>query len=163
MVVNLAKDRWRDRARRPAEVPLDAEPQAPETAAVLDRDMLVRAMRALPQGQRAVLVLRFFDDLSVADTAAVLGCTPGTVSRRPRAPSTACGPRSIPATTRRRQMLTDDELTSELRAAFREQAASLTYGGRRRPRKRTAVALPAAVAAVALAAGLGVALHPAAS
>lgn len=60
-------------------------------------------------------------------------------------------------------MLTDDELTSELRAAFREQAASVTYNGRRCPRNRTAVALPAAVAAVALAAGLGVALHPAAS
>lgn len=79
VVVNLAKDRWRDRARRPAEVPLAAEPPVPETAAILDRDMLRRAMAALPQGQRAVLILRFFDDLSVADTAAALGCTAGTV------------------------------------------------------------------------------------
>jgi RNA polymerase sigma-70 factor (sigma-E family) len=79
VVVNLAKDRWRDRARRPAEVPLDAEPQAPEAAAILDRDMLARAMSRLPHGQRAVLVLRFFDDLSVAEAAAALGCTPGTV------------------------------------------------------------------------------------
>lgn len=79
VVVNLAKDRWRNRGRRPAEVPLDAEPQAPETTMILDRDMLARAMSRLPQGQRAVLVLRFFDDLSVADTAAALGCTPGTV------------------------------------------------------------------------------------
>lgn len=79
VVVNLAKDRWRDRSRRPAEVPLAAEPQAPETAAIVDRDLLTRAMRGLPQGQQAVLVLRFFDDLSVADAAAALGCTPGTV------------------------------------------------------------------------------------
>ncbi len=79
VVVNLAKDRWRDRARRPAEVPLDAEPLAAEAAAILDRDMLARAMSSLPHGQRAVLVLRFLDDLSVAEAAATLGCTPGTV------------------------------------------------------------------------------------
>lgn len=29
--------------------------------------------------QRAVVVLRYFEDLSVEDTAATLGCAPGTV------------------------------------------------------------------------------------
>jgi RNA polymerase sigma-70 factor (sigma-E family) len=49
------------------------------TAAVLDRQMLLRACRGLPVQQRAVLVLRFWEDRTVDETAAVLGCTPGTV------------------------------------------------------------------------------------
>jgi RNA polymerase sigma-70 factor (sigma-E family) len=83
VVVNLAKDRWRDLARRPAEAPMDgAEDQAGQIEVydgVLDRDELLRAARRLPPGQRAVLVLRFFDDLSVEETAATLGCSTGTV------------------------------------------------------------------------------------
>ena len=46
---------------------------------LLDRDALMRAARGLPPGQRAVLVLRYFDDLSVEETAAALGVTAGTV------------------------------------------------------------------------------------
>jgi RNA polymerase sigma-70 factor (sigma-E family) len=40
------------------------------------------ALASLPWPQRAVLVLRFFDDLSERDTATVLGCSPGTVKSR---------------------------------------------------------------------------------
>lgn len=79
VVVNLAKDRWRSLGRRPAELPLEIDPEVPATSALLDRDQLVRAAQTLPDGQRAVLVLRYFDDLSVADTAAALGCSTGTV------------------------------------------------------------------------------------
>jgi RNA polymerase sigma factor (sigma-70 family) len=46
---------------------------------VLERERLLAAIRELPAGQRAVLVLRFFDDLSVAETAATLECSEGTV------------------------------------------------------------------------------------
>jgi RNA polymerase sigma factor (sigma-70 family) len=46
---------------------------------VLERERLLAAIRQLPAGQRAVLVLRFFDDLSVAETAAALDCSEGTV------------------------------------------------------------------------------------
>jgi RNA polymerase sigma-70 factor (sigma-E family) len=44
-----------------------------------DRDLLRRAMRELAPRQRAVIVLRFFDDLSVESTALILGCSAGTV------------------------------------------------------------------------------------
>lgn len=78
-VVNLAKDRWRQRGRRPVEAPLDTDIAEPETDALGDRDALLRAAQRLPAGQRAVLVLRYFDDLSVEETAATLGCSAGTV------------------------------------------------------------------------------------
>jgi RNA polymerase sigma factor (sigma-70 family) len=46
---------------------------------VADRDEVVRALGELPDRMRAVLVLRFFDDLSEAATAEALGCGVGTV------------------------------------------------------------------------------------
>ncbi|MCG8921385.1 sigma-70 region 4 domain-containing protein [Lentzea sp. CC55] len=36
---------------------------------VVDADSVVRALAQLPSGMRAVLVLRYFDDLTEADTA----------------------------------------------------------------------------------------------
>jgi RNA polymerase sigma-70 factor (sigma-E family) len=44
-----------------------------------DRLVLLAALEQLPPRQRACLVLRFFDDLSVEETAATLSCSPGTV------------------------------------------------------------------------------------
>jgi len=82
VLVNLAKDRWRTLHRRVAEVAptsIEAEVAVPDDDTVLEREGLLAAIRELPAGQRAVLVLRFFDDLSVADTAAALDCTEGTV------------------------------------------------------------------------------------
>lgn len=43
------------------------------------RSSLMTALDVLPPRQRACLVLRYFEDLSVADTAAALGVTAGTV------------------------------------------------------------------------------------
>jgi RNA polymerase sigma factor (sigma-70 family) len=43
------------------------------------RAALMSALADLPLRQRACVVLRYFDDLSIADTAAVLGCSEGTV------------------------------------------------------------------------------------
>jgi len=45
----------------------------------VDRLSVVAALRTLPSRQRAVLVLRFLADMSETDTAAVLGCSVGTV------------------------------------------------------------------------------------
>jgi RNA polymerase sigma-70 factor (sigma-E family) len=82
VLVNLAKDRWRTLRRRVNEVAgvaVDASlPETPEDD-LLEREHLLAAVRELPAGQRAVLVLRFFDDLSVAETAATLDCSEGTV------------------------------------------------------------------------------------
>ncbi len=44
-----------------------------------DRHVLVAALAKLPPGQRAVIVLRFAEDLSEAQTARALGCSIGTV------------------------------------------------------------------------------------
>ncbi|GAA2002571.1 SigE family RNA polymerase sigma factor [Catenulispora subtropica] len=44
-----------------------------------DRDLLVAGLRRLAPGQRAVLVLRFWEDLDVEETARALGCSAGTV------------------------------------------------------------------------------------
>jgi RNA polymerase sigma-70 factor (sigma-E family) len=48
-------------------------------AEVADRVVLAQALRLLSPGQRAVLVLRFFEDLSEQQTAELLGCSVGTV------------------------------------------------------------------------------------
>ncbi|GAA2884149.1 RNA polymerase sigma-70 factor, sigma-E family [Actinoplanes cyaneus] len=55
------------------------ERPAPPGAPVEDRLMLLRALAEVPPRQRAVLVLRYWQDLSVEETAAALGTTTGTV------------------------------------------------------------------------------------
>jgi len=52
---------------------------APADQAVEERDALVTALRALPKGQRAAVVLRYLGDMSVEETAEVLGCSTGNV------------------------------------------------------------------------------------
>jgi RNA polymerase sigma-70 factor (sigma-E family) len=85
ILVNLARDRWRVRRRRRPEALVADAARLPcgaaldGAAAVLDRQALLCACRLLPAAQRAVLVLRFWEDRSIEETAALLGCTPGTV------------------------------------------------------------------------------------
>ena len=52
---------------------------ADTTAAVADRLLMLQALSQLPPRQRACVVLRYYEDLSVDDVASVLGCRPGTV------------------------------------------------------------------------------------
>jgi len=51
----------------------------PAIEGVSGRAALLNCVRMLPAGQRAVLVLRYFDDLTEAETARALGCSVGTV------------------------------------------------------------------------------------
>ena len=79
-VVNLAKNHWRDRFRRPHESTAIVESgyAAPEVDVLLQQ-VLLPAVMDLPLRQRAVLVLRYFQDLSVEQTADALSCSTGTV------------------------------------------------------------------------------------
>ena len=64
------------------ERPTEALPESAHRGhdvAVAERDALWRALQTLPPRQRAALVLRFFEDLTEAQTAAALGIGPGTV------------------------------------------------------------------------------------
>ncbi|HEX5494464.1 MAG TPA: SigE family RNA polymerase sigma factor [Mycobacteriales bacterium] len=77
---NLATDRWRRLGRRRevlAELPVTAVPDDAERIDL--RDALVRALALLPSRQRAVLVLRYFEQRTEAEIAATLGCSTGAV------------------------------------------------------------------------------------
>jgi RNA polymerase sigma-70 factor (sigma-E family) len=74
--------RWRGR-RWTGEV---ASGQLPETFACTDgfrqvdvRESLRRALRELTARQRAVIMLRYFEDRTEAETASIMGCSVGTV------------------------------------------------------------------------------------
>lgn len=51
----------------------------PAAASVEDRMVLLRALARVAPRQRAALVLRYWEDMSVEDTAKVLHCSAGTV------------------------------------------------------------------------------------
>jgi len=82
VLVNLSRDRRRSLRRRPlenAQLDVVVDRGHDDTEALLERDAVVQAVRRLPRRQREVVVLRFFLDLSVAQAAAVLGASEGTV------------------------------------------------------------------------------------
>jgi RNA polymerase sigma-70 factor (sigma-E family) len=70
------------RAGRRAEVLSAAPPDAPVESreqAVVDHEQVWPLVLALPAKQRAVIVLRYYEDLSEQQIADVLGCSPGSV------------------------------------------------------------------------------------
>jgi RNA polymerase sigma-70 factor (sigma-E family) len=67
------------RRERPTDMGSDVYEIAAPASAAEDRLILLRALAKVPPRQRAVLVLRYWEDMSVEQTAAVLGCSPGTV------------------------------------------------------------------------------------
>jgi len=73
--------RWRGRRWR--EVSTDVVPEATHYDST-DRIELLEDLRRLSPRQRAVLVLRYFDDLTEVDTAEALGISVGTVKSHVR-------------------------------------------------------------------------------
>ena len=121
---NLAADGWRRRGRwrgRLAEFHSQAraERTGSDDVTVVDlRDTLVRLLQQLPPRQRAVVVLRYWEQRTEAETAELLGCTEGTVksaaSRGLRRLRELAGPEAQPPSVpapKRTQLRTDLEVT----------------------------------------------------
>lgn len=78
VMVNTASSWFRKRGWR-NELPTMSLPEQGYDVEPADRPTLIEALRKLPPRQRAVVVLRYYEDLSVAETAAALDCAEGTV------------------------------------------------------------------------------------
>jgi RNA polymerase sigma-70 factor (sigma-E family) len=83
IMVNLATDWWRSKRRaiekslaEVRDIPSGETGQAEHAE---HRDLVVRALSTLPPGMRAVVVLRYYEDRSEAETAEIMGCSVGNV------------------------------------------------------------------------------------
>ncbi len=81
ILINQRTDTWRATKGEVtyAEVPDHARSDAGGGAGVEDRDQIVRLLRTLPEQQRKVVVLRYYNDLSEQVVADLLGITVGSV------------------------------------------------------------------------------------
>jgi RNA polymerase sigma-70 factor (sigma-E family) len=80
-LTNLVANRWRSRGRKPEVALADKhdEPTPDGSEGFAVREQLLAALQELPPRQRAVIVLRYYEDLTEAQTADTLGCSVGTV------------------------------------------------------------------------------------
>lgn len=78
VLVNTAASWFRKKGWR-NERPTATLPDQGHEVDLTDRPAVIDALSQLPPRQRAVIVLRYYEDLSVAQTAAALGCSDGTV------------------------------------------------------------------------------------
>lgn len=110
VLVNVCRNELRRRGRLPEMTVLgDSEPSTPEVLdrAVAARHDLLAALKVLPYNQREVVVLRYYLELSVSETAHALGVPEGTIksmsarglARLKRALSTT-SKRDLPTTDR---------------------------------------------------------------
>jgi len=83
ILINASKRRWRRNqvTEQPGEAPAEIADQATAdpAATVSERSALMAALSALPPRQRAAVVLRYWEDLSDDQAAAILGCSASTV------------------------------------------------------------------------------------
>lgn len=78
---HLAADGWRRKQAWRARLGLLGQPgaQPDDTGAVDNQDQLLRLLRQLPPRQRTAIVLSYWEDLTQAQAAQAMGCSPGTV------------------------------------------------------------------------------------
>jgi len=79
VVINEVRAGWRRRRRRELRAVLTAERLEAGDVDVVEHQTMLAALSQLSAGKRACLLLRFYADLSEAETAATLGVTVGTV------------------------------------------------------------------------------------
>jgi RNA polymerase sigma-70 factor (sigma-E family) len=75
-VVSSGRRGW---LREVPSIEMPERSEEPVEVGVLDRSLLWPLVCALPARQRAVIVLRYYEDLTEAQISEVLGCAPGTV------------------------------------------------------------------------------------
>ena len=81
-VVNAVIERFRRHGHEEAAYRRVGAPEVSAAAPDADARVVWDAVQRLPMGQRAVVVLRYLEDMSEADTAAALGISVGTVKSR---------------------------------------------------------------------------------
>ncbi|GAA2118730.1 SigE family RNA polymerase sigma factor [Actinomadura alba] len=80
VMYNEQIDRWKRRKRETAlAIALPEQVSGDHSGEVDLRLSLEQALLALPPGKRAVLVLRYFEDLPEGEVAQIMGCSVGTV------------------------------------------------------------------------------------
>ncbi|GAA4102975.1 hypothetical protein GCM10023066_51400 [Nocardioides kongjuensis] len=92
-VLGLRRKAWSRRERPHPAVDTGLVAEAHD-GAVAERERMWAAVRALPPRQRAVIVLRYYEDLSEEQIATALGCSRGTVKSQAAAALTSlrrCG------------------------------------------------------------------------
>lgn len=81
ILVNCNRSRFR--VKRPMEYSVAAVPEHPvwtdADRGIEERDVLFAALAALPPRQRAIVVLRYWEDLAEGEVAELLGCSVGNV------------------------------------------------------------------------------------
>jgi len=88
VVVNQAVSWWRRRSSHELPLPSSREPAWDgRVEDVAEHDRVWRAVLSLPRRQRAVTVLRYYEDLTEAQIAETLGMAPGTVKSHSHAAS----------------------------------------------------------------------------
>ena len=110
VLVNTQTSWWRRRRVRETPTPTLPERAGRDRYAEVDeRDRLWRAVVLLPRRQRAVVVLRFYEDLSEAEVAATLGISAGAVKRHTSRALDQLRARCLPASPERATATLDTE------------------------------------------------------
>ena len=78
ITLNVVREQWR-KDRRLREIEKIVVIDSTETDNTQDLVRLHAALNTLPRKQREALVLRYYEELSVKDTAVIMGCREGTV------------------------------------------------------------------------------------